>query len=227
LASSVGNASGGTSIDNERPITGSLVAQFAKEVVNNGVTASGKFAVGSTSIWAVGIESTVIALLSIIDNPVTAHRKLAGGSATAPENIAVIRSIVASLSGIESSVTAFSLAGRGALVTVDCVSIITSLPSINNAITAHWVLAVESASIGCVLVIGSVVTLFLVIPNAITAEGHAAVGSASVGKEVVVARSAIALLASFNNTISASNLASLALDSVQRSIVTFLSGINH
>lgn len=112
LTSSVGNADWRTTINNEWSVSSSLVTDFTKEVVNDSITTSGKFAVGSARVGTVGVQSsTIIAFLSVIDNAITASWQLAVVSAARWEGVAVVWSVVASLSRVESSVSAFSLAG--------------------------------------------------------------------------------------------------------------------
>jgi len=226
LATSVWCAPGRAAINHQRTVAASLVADFTKEVINNSITASWELAVGTAGIGTVSIQRTIITLLSGVNDTITASWELAIVSAAAWESVTVACSIVANFSWVKAAVSALELAGRGAFVTINLVSIVACLASVNNTISAPWNFAVGSASIGGVSILSTCITLLRRIEDAITTEGLAAACSASVGGLIVVASSIIAFLTSVEDSISALDFASGAPHSVDGTFVALFSSIN-
>lgn len=165
--------------------------------INDSITTLGKNTVGSASVGSGGtVGSTIITFLASIEGSITASVEGTISSASVVFVVRVVNSFVALLVLSFNTITAFKLAVGVAFVTVDIVSIITSLTQevINNTVTTVGNDASGSASVGEVAIPSSVITLLLRVDNSITTVGHSAARSASVRKMIVVVGTVIAFL---------------------------------
>lgn len=176
---------------------------FSGQNVNNTVTASCLFAVGSASgVGIVAVASSLVTLFAGLEDTITTLRCAVS-----------VASVVWSVQG--SIITVFVVVGNAITANGGCAvdtalrgvnssisSIIASFNSIGNVITASWESAVGSASISKEGVVHSVIALFETVSEVdltITALEQAD-GRASVE---VVSVSIVALLSWVNNTVTA------------------------
>jgi hypothetical protein len=165
----------------------STIALFAS--VDNTITAFGENAVNTAGIGgSVVVSSTIIALLSTIEGTITTSSSSTVSSATVVGSVGVVDSVVTLFILTFDAITAFKEAVSITTISVDVVTIITSLTQeiVGNTITTVRHNTGGSTSVGEVGIPQTLIALFLGINNTITAIGHSAVRSASVGEMIVV-----------------------------------------
>lgn len=229
LSAEVGSTSRAAAINGSQRVAPTLVTKLTKQVIDDTITTVGKGTVRSASVGGIYVVGgTIIALLTSIDDTITTERKLTVESATARESVGVERSSITNFTRINTSITALKLTARRATITVGGISIITSLIAelVNNTITALGDTTPRSAGIRFVGVGSTVVTLFQSIQNTITTSPQSAISSASVGDGIRIVDSVIAFLADIKETITANDLATLAVN-VGGALITSLTRITN
>jgi len=215
----VGDTVGGAAIDSEVTISGTVIASFSEEVISDTITANWEFASGSAAVGGGSVVQAVIALLTRIDNTVTAERKSAAefnssdlgslGSARVG-GVGVVGTVVALLLGsVPSSVTALPFASGGTAVVVVGVSVIALLLAVNHSVTEGGDFAGSSAwGHGLVAVGGSKIALLSGVLDSVSAGGLLAGGTAGVGEGVVVVGTPVAFFSGVHDRVSAEKFAS-------------------
>jgi len=177
--------------------SGSTVALFAVEIIDDSVTASGQSARGSAGVGAgVGVQPSVVALLVGIDHVVSAGGLLAVGSAGVASGVGVQRSLIALLVAFELAVSALELAVLVATIAIEVVSVVALFKEriVDDAVSASGKGAGGSALVWCSGVQGSLVADLVGVDHTVSARGKSAVGSAPVGDGVGIEATVIALL---------------------------------
>jgi len=127
------------------------ITSLSEGGIDHTIALGGQLAIGSASVCeGVAVLCALVALLSIIDNTITAegHDAAAEGEALWTACIGehrVVRSIVANFVTISSSVSALPSSGGRASISVRGVAIIALLSIIENAVSETGEGAVQSA----------------------------------------------------------------------------------
>jgi len=151
-------------------------------MINNSITTFGQSAIGSAGVGTSNVLAGIIAFLSGIGDTITTHGQLAVESAASGLGVAVAGSIVANLTRVNTSISAFLLATAGAAIAIEDVSVVASFTTagIDDSVSTFGNTAPGSASIRFVGVEHAVVAFFQGIKDTVTTSPEHAVGSAGI-----------------------------------------------
>jgi hypothetical protein len=195
---------------------GTLVTKLTIQVIDDVITTEREDAIAAAAVGLVTVEGTIVALLAIISDSVSASG--IGTTEIRSTNRVTVRSAGVGKEGVEGSIitllgtitatiTALNHSGGGAAVTVDEIAIIALFPRIDDAITLTRKHTSGTAGSSSDVGIGSTkITLFQGITNTITAGRQHTIGAAGVGGGVGISRTHVTLLGGLNNTVSTENL---------------------
>lgn len=229
LSAEIGSTSGTAAINGSQRVARTIIAQFAKEMIDNSITAVGKCAVGSAGIRGIEVVGgTIIALFTSINNSVTTFGKLTVETAAARKSIGVERASITNFTRVNTSITALGLATSRTTITISIVTVITSLTAkgINDTITALGDTAPRSAGIRFVSIQRTVITFFQGIQNTITTCPQSAIRSASIGNRIGIEDTIIAFLTDIKETVATNDLTALAIN-VGSALITSLTVISN
>jgi len=214
LSAGIGSTSWAASVNGSERISGSLVADFTVQVINNTVTAFRQSAIRSAGVGSCNVaRGSVVAFLASISDIIPTLGQLAVGSAAGRFGIGIARSVVADFTWVDTAISTFLLATRITTITIGLISIVASFSSggISNTITTVGHSTPRATGIGFVFVACAIVTFLKVIKDTIAAVPQETVGSASIWNLIAVVNSIIALLSVIQNAVSANNLAAFAM----------------